>query len=60
MENPKLYPELYIWASEKTQIAHDVEEEVREDLTAVDGGTRYVRRKRVSVRFNKKTEVEAG
>lgn len=60
MENSKLYPELYNWVSEKTQMAHDVEEELREELVAVNGGARYVRRKRVSIKFNKKTEVEAG
>lgn len=59
MENPKLYPKSSSRAWEKTQIAHNVDEEIREDLAAISGGTRYLRRKRVSIRVSRTTEIEA-
>ncbi len=59
MENPKHYPELYNWVSEKTERERDILKEVWEELAATDHGTRYFRREKVSIRFSKETKVEA-
>ena len=59
LDNSGHYPERYNRVSRKTEEERDIFEEVQEDLSATDFGTHYLRRERVSIRFNKETEIEA-
>ncbi len=59
MEGSRHVPKPGIQASEKIEEQSDIREEVHEDLAATDGGTVYVRQRRVRSTFSKKIEIKA-
>lgn len=59
MDDSVHYPERYNKVLRKMEEERDILEEVQEELSATDFGTRYVRRERVSIRFSQETEVES-